>query len=46
MEHTAQPVIEGEDASYQPVPLDFQRLPVAESLDRSRAFLGDDARAS
>jgi iodotyrosine deiodinase len=39
MERTAQPVIDGEDASYQPVPLGFRRLPVAESLERSRAFL-------
>ncbi|HEY7910076.1 MAG TPA: nitroreductase family protein [Thermomicrobiales bacterium] len=39
MERTAQPVIDGEDASYQPVPLDFRRLPVAESLEHSRAFL-------
>ncbi|MGI8856183.1 MAG: nitroreductase family protein [Thermomicrobiales bacterium] len=39
MERTVQSVIDGEDASYQPVPLDFRRLAVAESMDRSRAFL-------
>ena len=39
MERTMQPAIEGEDASYEPVPLDFRRLPVAESLVHSRAFL-------
>jgi nitroreductase len=39
MERAMEPAIEGEDTSYQPVPLDFQRLPVAESLARSRAFL-------
>jgi hypothetical protein len=26
MEHTAQTVIDGEDASHQPVPLGFRRL--------------------
>ncbi len=39
MERTALSVADGEDASYEPVPLDFQRLPVTESLARSRAFL-------
>ncbi|MDQ2784177.1 MAG: nitroreductase family protein [Chloroflexota bacterium] len=39
MERTTQIVAEEEDASYEPVPLDFQRMPVAESLARSRAFL-------
>lgn len=39
MEGTMQAVREGEDASYQPVALDFARLPEGESLARSRAFL-------
>ncbi len=39
MERTALSVADGEDASYEPMPLDFQRLPVTESLARSRAFL-------
>jgi len=39
MERTTQPVIEGEDASYQPVPLDFRRMPAEESLAHSREFL-------
>lgn len=39
MKRTMEPSIDGEDASYQPVPLDYERLPVAESLARSRAFL-------
>ncbi|MCA1723441.1 MAG: hypothetical protein LC748_04160 [Thermomicrobia bacterium] len=39
MQQTAPSLIEGEDASYQPVRLDFRRLSVAESLARSRAFL-------
>jgi len=44
MERTMQPVADGEDASYEPVPLDFRRLPVAESIARSRGFL-DTMRA-
>jgi iodotyrosine deiodinase len=39
MDRTTRAAVEGEDVSYQPVPLDFQRLPVAESIARSRAFL-------
>lgn len=39
MEGIAQPVIDGEDASYVPVPLEYKRLPVAESIARSEAFL-------
>src|SRR5262249_20678502 len=39
MDHEEHALTPDEDASYQPVPLAFERLPVAESLARSRAFL-------
>ena len=39
MTHEMQPDIGGEDASYQPVPLGFERLPAEESIARSRVFL-------